>query len=357
MTVFHPLKIKKVVKETRDAVSVCFEIPEDLKDAYTFTQGQHLTLKKDFDGEELRRSYSICSAVGEPDLRVAIKQIDGGRFSNFANENFEAGQVIDVMEPQGRFFTPIDPNNAKQYLAMAAGSGITPILSIIKTILREEEDSRVTLVYGNRSVSSILFLEELEDLKNRYPHRFNLMNILSRERQDAEIFNGRINGEKCKELLGAVLDPKMIDEVFLCGPEQMIMDVQDVLADHGISRDHIHFELFITDAALKAGAAPKPVYNEDSPKRKVSIILDGRETEVEASEEGKPILDAALEQGLDLPFACKGGVCSTCRAKIVQGEVRMDINYALEEDEVAEGYVLTCQSHPLTDDVIVDYDA
>lgn len=356
MTIFHPLIIKDVVRETKDAVSVSFDVPDELKEAYSFTQGQHLTLKEMLEGEEVRRSYSICSAVGEPDLRIAVKKIAGGKFSNHANENFRPGAVIEVMEPQGRFFTPLLPENAKHYLAVAAGSGITPIMSIIKTILKTEPSSRITLVYGNRNVSGIIFLEALEDLKNVYPDRLNIMHILSREHQDVELFNGRIDAEKCAALFGSVIDVAKLDEAFLCGPEQMIHAAEAALEAQGMDKSHIHFELFITEAAKNAGLAP-PAIEDIGPTRQVAVVLNGRRSDVEMTEEGKSILDAALMQGLDLPYACKGGVCSTCRAKVVTGEVRMDINYALEDDEVAEGFVLTCQSHPLSDDVVVDYDA
>lgn len=357
MTIFHPLKIKQVTRETRDAVSISFDVPADLKDAYQFTQGQHLTLKEVLDGEECRRSYSICSAVGDGDLRVAIKQIEGGVFSSHANQNFASGQTLEVMEPQGRFFSELNPENIKSYLAIAVGSGITPIMSIVKTILKTESGSQVTLIYGNRSVSSILFLEELEDLKNIYPDRLNLMHILSREHQEAELFNGRVTGEKCQELFRLLIDVSKISDAFLCGPEQMIMDVKKILEKDGVDPAHIHFELFITDAALRASGIPQKKTKGDGPKRQVRIVLDGRQTDIDVREDGRSILDVALSQGMDLPYACKGGVCSTCRAKITRGDVQMDVNYALEDGEVAEGYVLTCQSHPLTDDVIVDYDA
>jgi ring-1,2-phenylacetyl-CoA epoxidase subunit PaaE len=358
VTIFHTLTINKVTRETRDAVSVSFDVPADLRDAYKFTQGQHLTLKEILDGEEYRRSYSICSAVGDGDLRVAIKQIEGGVFSSHANQNFASGQTVEVMEPQGRFFSELDPKNSKNYLAIAVGSGITPIISIVKTILKTEPNSQVTLIYGNRTVSSILFLEDLEGLKNTYAERLTLMHLLSREHQDTELFNGRITGEKCRELFASPLvDVGSIDDAFLCGPEQMIMEVKDVLAESGLPTDHIHFELFITDAAIKASVAPKKQVKGEGPKRQVRVVLDGRQTDIDVREDGRSILDVALSQGMDLPYACKGGVCSTCRAKVIRGEVQMDLNYALEDGEVAEGYVLTCQSHPLTDDVIVDYDA
>ncbi|USG63025.1 phenylacetate-CoA oxygenase/reductase subunit PaaK [Sneathiella marina] len=357
MTIFHPLTIKNVTQETRDAVSITFDVPMELKEAYQFTQGQHLTLKEKLGGEEYRRSYSICSAVGDDELRVAIKQIDGGVFSSHANENFAPGQILEVMEPQGRFYSELNAKNANSYLAIAVGSGITPIISIVKTILKTEKNSQVTLIYGNRSVTSILFLEELEDLKNIYKDRLNLMHILSREHQDAELFNGRVTGEKCKQIFGTLVDLTKINDVFLCGPEQMIMEVKEVLQNSGVDPSHIHFELFITDAAIKAAGIPKKKKKGEGPKRQVRIILDGRQSDIDVREDGRSILDVALSQGMDLPYACKGGVCSTCRAKVVRGEVQMDLNYALEDSEVAEGYVLTCQSHPLTEDVIVDYDA
>ncbi len=359
MSIFHQLKISEVVRETEEAISVAFDVPEDLSKDYEYIQGQHLTLKTDVGGEEIRRSYSICSAVGDGQLKVAIKQIEGGLFSTYANQSLTQGQSLDVMVPQGRFYTPLSAENKKHYLFIAAGSGITPIFSILKTVLQTEKESRITLIYGNKTVSSILFLEQLEDLKDTYPGRVNMLHILSREEQDAELFNGRINREKCEALFKGALDIAAIDEAFLCGPEQMILDVKDFLEERGLSKDHIHFELFITDAAIAAAQKPKRDAHADdaSPSHTVTVILDGQKTEVAIPEEGVSILDAALEKGVDLPFACKGGVCCTCRAKVIQGDVRMDLNYALEDDEVEEGFVLTCQTHPLTDDVVVDFDA
>ncbi len=356
MTIFHSLKIAEVAKETEDAISVTFDVPEELQKEYKFTQGQHLTLKADVDGEELRRSYSICTGVDEGCLQVAIKQIEKGKFSTFANTAFEAGQEIDVMVPQGRFFTPLSPSNAKNYLAVAAGSGITPMMSIIKTTLATEPNSTFTLIYGNRTVSSILFLEQIEDLKNAYQERLNVIHILSREPQDTELFNGRITAEKCETLFSGVIDASRLHEAFLCGPEQMIMDVKDFLKNKGMASENIHFELFVTDAAIAAANKPSAEASSSSPHHAVTVIMDGAQTTVTIPEEGKSILDAALEADLDVPFACKGGVCCTCRAKVIQGEVRMDLNYALEDDEVEQGYVLTCQSHPITEDVIVDFD-
>ncbi|MEH6403383.1 MAG: 1,2-phenylacetyl-CoA epoxidase subunit PaaE [Sneathiella sp.] len=358
MSIFHTLRISEVIQETEDAISVTFDVPVDLKQDYVFTQGQHLTLKSMVQGEDLRRSYSICSAVGAGTLQVAIKQIEGGKFSTYANENFKSGQSLDVMIPQGRFSTPLAAENKKRYLMVAAGSGITPIMSIIKTVLETEPDSSVSLIYGNKTVASILFLEQLEDLKNKYPERLNLIYILSREQQDAELLNGRINKEKCEELFSGALDVKTFADAFLCGPEQMIMDVKEFLNENGMAFDNIHFELFVTDAAIAASGQPQADLHatDAGPKHTVAVILDGQRTEVTIPEAGVSILDAALETGVDLPFACKGGVCSTCRAKVVEGEVRMDVNYALEDDEVAQGFVLTCQSHPISDNVVIDFD-
>jgi len=356
MTIFHTLKIRDIVRETEDAISVEFDVPENLQAEYVFTQGQHLTLKADIAGEDVRRSYSICSAVGDKGLRVAIKQIDGGKFSTYANQNLAVGDALEVMIPQGRFSTELSADNRKSYLAVAAGSGVTPIISIVKTILQTEPHSSVTMVYGNRTVSSILFLEQLEDLKSTYPERFNILHILSREQQDSEILNGRIDRGKCKALFSGPLAQLKFDDAFLCGPEQMIMAVKEHLQDAGMAKENIHFELFVTDAALAASEASEAASVASGPVHKVSVIMDGQQTGVSIAEEGMSILDAALGADVDVPFACKGGVCCTCRAKVIQGEVRMDLNYALEDDEVEQGFVLTCQSHPLTDDVIVDYD-
>ncbi len=358
MSIFHNLKISKVIRETSDAISVEFEVSSDLKNDYKYIQGQHLTLKADVAGEELRRSYSICSSVNEQKLKVAIKQVDDGKFSTFANENFQEGEALDVMIPQGRFFTSLEPSNAKNYLCVAAGSGITPIMSILKSILEVEPNSNVSLIYGNKTVSSILFLEELENLKNLYPTRLNLLHILSREEQDSDLFNGRITAEKCTKILEGPLQGIRIDDAFICGPEQMTLDVRSCLQEHGIDKANIHFELFITGATIAASREDTDAIANDAsgPNHVVKVVLDGSATNVSIAEAGVSILDAALEAGIDVPFACKGGVCSTCRAKIVKGDVRMDINYALEDDEVEEGYVLTCQSHPLSDDVVVDFD-
>ena len=356
---FHQLTISDIRKETDDAVCLTFDVPADLSETYRFIQGQYLTLKAEIDGTEVRRSYSICSGVDDGILRVAVKKITGGVFSTFANEELGKGDVLEVMPPQGTFYTPLHEDNECVYLCIAAGSGITPIISIIKTILKREPKSRVTLLYGNQRVATIMFKEELEAIKNRYMTRFQLINILSREHQDVEILNGRINNRKGAELIQHLLDLRSIDEYFLCGPEAMISEVSRGLRSEGIDERKIHYELFAESA--EAAAARVAKHHERAIKlagmvAQVSVNADGRETRFELSADGQNILDGALDNGVDLPFACKGGVCATCKARLLEGEVDMDLNHALEADELAAGYILTCQSHPITDRVVVDFD-
>ncbi len=353
---FHRLRIGEVRRETEDSISVTFEIPPELAEDFAFTQGQHLTLRATIDGEELRRNYSICSGLDDREVRVAIRRLAGGRFSTHANEHFKAGDIVEVMPAKGRFFTPLDPDHAKHYLAIAAGAGITPILSIIKTTLAREPESDFTLIYGNRKVASIMLRDPLTYLKNRHPDRFQLIHVLSRESRDVPLFNGRIDPAKLAALGERLVAFDQMDEVFLCGPQAMIDTLRPALSDDfGIDPKNVHFELFGTADQLK----PKPhtAAVASGPRRKVTVIADGKRTRVEVATAGQSILDAALAGGADLPFACKGGVCCTCRAKLVSGKVEMDVNYALEDDEVEAGFVLTCQSHPLTDEVVVDFDA
>ena len=358
MARFHALKIAEVVRETEDAVVVGFEVPVELAVDYAFVQGQHLTLRREIDGEDVRRNYSICSAVDEGRLRIAIKKVEGGRFSGFANESLKPGDTLEVMTPTGSFHTPLDPAQAKTYVAFAAGSGITPIISIIKTTLAREPESRFLLFYGNRSVASIIFREALEDLKDRYLERFSLYHVLSREKQEVELFNGRLDAGKAEALLAAFCPADSIDEAFVCGPGNMIEAVSGTLSALGLPEASIHFELFTTEV----GRAPelRPVAHGKveggGAAAEVTVILDGVRTRFTLPYDGESLLDAALKEGLDLPFSCKGGVCSTCRARVVDGKVDMTVNYALEEAEVAAGFVLTCQSHPLTGTVVLDYD-
>lgn len=353
---FHKLQVKEVRQETPDCVSIAFEVPENLKQEFLFEQGQNITIKKEIDGEEVRRSYSICSAPFETELRVAVKEVAGGKFSCYANSTLKAGDALDVLPPTGKFNTKLQPQNCKQYIAFAAGSGITPVLSIIKTTLQTESGSSFTLVFGNRSRSSIIFFEELEGLKNKYFNRFNFINILSREKTETPINFGRINTEKLTGL-NKLIDYKSTDEFFICGPEEMIFCVKDFLDQQNIDKKKIHFELFTTPGQKKAGVGSRESSDKaQSSQSKITIKLDGRSFDFNLGFDGENILDAALKQGADLPFACKGGVCCTCKAKLLEGEVEMEVNWGLEQEEVEQGFILTCQSHPITEKVVVDFD-
>ena len=357
---FHPLTIKEIRSETPDCVSISFDVPPELESVFRFSHGQNLTVKTKIGNEEVRRSYSICTAPHENDLRVAVKKVESGLFSSHAHK-LNTGDVLDVLPPTGRFYTNLDPKNKKNYLAFAAGSGITPVISIIKTTLATEPKSNFTLVYGNRSRSSIIFLEELEGLKNKYLERFNLIHVLSRERVDSNLNFGRINAEKLAQL-HKVVDYTTMDEVFICGPEQMIFATKEFLEASGVDKKKIHFELFTTPGTSRESGVgsretdEKRVGKDTGPKAKITLKLDGRSFDFELPFGGDTILDAALKLGADLPFACKGGVCSTCRAKLIEGEVEMEMNWALEPEEVEQGFILTCQSHPKTERVVVDYD-
>lgn len=354
---FHKLAVKEVKRETNDCVSVLFDIPEELQDSFRFKQGQSLTVRITINGEEVRRTYSICSTPHENKWRVAIKRAEGGLFSGFANEQLKPGDILEVMPPVGRFYVDLDPAHKKHYLAIAAGSGITPVISIIKTTLHTEPHSSFTLIYGNRSRNSIIFFEELEALKNQYMQRFNLVNILSRERTDAQVNFGRINKEKLEEL-SRLIDYPSVDEIFICGPEEMIFTAKEFLESKGVDKKKIHFELFTSAGTPKSTSANKPAPADDnSPQSTITIRLDGRSFDFRLPlNSDTTILDAALKQGADLPYACKGGMCCTCKAKLLEGEVAMDVHWGLEEEEVEQGYILTCQSHPRTEKVVVDFD-
>ncbi len=352
---FHTLKIKEVKTETSDCVSILFDIPDTCKTDFLFEQGQNITIKKTIDGEELRRSYSICSAPFENELRVAVKKVDGGKFSTYANSALAAGDELEVLPPTGKFNTKLNSQNKKQYLAFAAGSGITPVISIIKTTLQTEPLSSFTLVFGNQGRHSIIFFEELEGLKNKYLNRFNFINILSREKTEAPISFGRINTEKLTEL-SKLIDYKNTDEFFICGPEEMIFCVRDFLENLSIETKKIHFELFTTPGQKKCIGNKQQVKSNLGPTSNITVKLDGRSFGFNLGFDGENILDAALKQGADLPFACKGGVCCTCKAKLLEGEVEMEVNWGLEQEEVEQGFILTCQSHPTTEKVVVDFD-
>lgn len=357
MAQFHPLTVREVRRETRDAVVVTLEPRPEDRDAFAFTQGQYLTFRRSFDGEELRRSYSICSARGDA-LRVGIKRVEGGAFSTWANAELRPGDVLEAMPPMGNFHAPIDPAAEKHYLLFAGGSGITPVLGILKTILAEEPGSSATLVYGNRSTSSIMFREELEDLKNENLGRLSILHVLESEAQDIELFSGRVDREKCDALFSAWIDVASADMAFICGPEPMMLAIADALKAHGMPEARIKFELFLSSQpgrARRTAAAVAAAQADQAKRTSAQITLDGTTRTIEM-EKGQSVLEAALAADLDAPYACKAGVCSTCRALVLEGEVEMEANYALEDYEVARGYVLTCQCYPLGDRVVVSYD-
>lgn len=356
---FYELKVKEVRPETADCVSVALEVPENLQDLFQFKPGQYLTFRRHLDGQEVRRSYSICASPSEGELRVAIKAVTEGRFSNYANRALQVGEMLEVMPPMGNFSSKQSHLATRNYLAFVSGSGITPVMSIMRHVLETEPGSSFTLIYGNRNRNTIIFREAIEGLKNRFMDRLRVYHVLSRELMDVPLFNGRIDATKCSEFAASLIDLKQIDEVFLCGPEEMILSVRAQLLEKGMAAANIHLELFSSpDQPKKQHKEWKETHAAATgPTSKVSIRLDGVTFELELPYNGDNILDAALAHGADLPYACKGGVCSTCRAKVVEGAVDMEVNYALEPDEVARGFVLTCQSHPTTPRVIVDFDA
>ena len=354
---FHRLTVKEVKKETSDCVSVLFDVPAELEAAFAFSQGQSLTMRTFLDGTEVRRTYSICSSPLEKQLRVAIKKVDGGVFSGYANSQLKKGDVLEVMSPVGKFNTTLHPAHTKKYIAFAAGSGITPVLSLIKTTLAVEPGSEFTLVYGNKNRNSVIFFEELEGLKNKYMDRFTLVHILSREKTDASINFGRIDRTKLEELQ-PIIKMQEADAFFICGPEEMIFTVRDYLEAKGIDKKKIHFELFSTAGAAKKTSSAITTEKASGPVSHISVKLDGRSFDFTLPlSEDISLLDAALQQGADLPYACKGGMCCTCKAKLLEGEVMMDVHWGLEEEEVEKGYILTCQSHHKTEKVVVDFDA
>jgi ring-1,2-phenylacetyl-CoA epoxidase subunit PaaE len=354
--VFHPLAVQSVEQLTDDAVAITFAVPEDLRDSYAYDAGQHLTVRTEIGGVEVRRNYSICAPATSGRLRVAVKRLDGGAFSAFATSALATGDVIDVMTPTGRFVPRLDPGQAKHYCAIAAGSGITPVLSIVATVLDVEPESSVTLVYGNRTTRSVMFLDELADLKDRHPTRFRMVNVLSREQQDVELFNGRIDPAKLTRLIDTLIPTDTVDEWFLCGPFAMVEQARDTLLARGVPTSRVHIELFHVEGEAPREAGVTDDTARDAGTSSVTITLDGRATTFDVPRGGPRILDAALAVRGDAPYACKGGVCGTCRAKLVTGEVAMDRNYALEPDELEAGFVLACQSSPVSDEVVLDFD-
>jgi ring-1,2-phenylacetyl-CoA epoxidase subunit PaaE len=357
MAQFFPLAIAEIKRDTRDSVIVTLTPPAGAEESFKFIQGQYLTFRRKFDGEEMRRSYSICAGVNDGVLRVGIKKVEGGWFSTWANEELKVGDVLEAMKPAGNFHAPLDPRAARRYLGFAGGSGITPMISLIKTILEEEPRSTFTLVYGNRAPSAIMFREELEDLKNMHLGRLNIVHVLESEAPDIDLFSGRLDFAKCDALFSHWVDVAGADLAFICGPEPMMLAVADALKAHGLDEGAIKFELFAT--AQPGRSRKKPAAGAVSArgaKCAATIILDGAPRTIEIAKGGETVLEAALKSSIDAPYACKAGVCSTCRAKLVEGEVDMEANYALEDYEVERGYILTCQSRPRTDRVVVDYD-
>ena len=352
---FHPLRVADVEQLTDDSVAITFAVPPELEGAYRFKHGQHLTIRGD-DGE--RRSFSICTTPSSGLLTIGVKKLPGGVFSEGVVGTLHSGDELDVMTPAGRFTTQLDPASQKSYVAIAAGSGITPVISIVSTILEQEPEAEVMLVYANRTHRTVMFLDELHDLKDRYPGRFHLVHVLSREQQDVELFSGRLDGDRLTRILKSLRPVEDVDEWFLCGPQQMVLDLRDLLLDHGVDAHAVHTELFHAEPVPHATRPAVPDGSaEAGGASHVTFRLDGRTSELELAPDGVGILEAALEVRSDLPFACRGGVCGTCRAKLVEGTVEMDVNYALEPEEIENGYVLTCQSHPTSDRVVVDYDA
>jgi ring-1,2-phenylacetyl-CoA epoxidase subunit PaaE len=351
---FHRLAVNDLRRESADAVSLTFAIPQELADDYSFNPGQYLTLRTTMDGEEVRRSYSICSGPDDGELRIAVKKVDGGAFSNWAAEELKAGDQLDVMTPTGRFGVAPAPDSARLYVGFAAGSGITPILSIVKGVLAREPNSRFFLFYGNRSTQSMMFLEPLEELKDRFLQRFSLFHVISGEEQDIPILHGRLDGEKVRVLLRSLVPAAQVDHVFICGPAGMSEDIEATCRAIGIADEKIHVERFVSEFGGKP-RAKKVIQPGAPPKAMASLTIDGKRREVPVAED-ESILDAALRAGMDLPFACKGGMCSTCRAKLVEGEAAMDVNYSLEPWELKAGFILTCQAKPVSEKIVVDYD-
>ncbi|KEJ96935.1 ring-1,2-phenylacetyl-CoA epoxidase subunit PaaE [Pseudosulfitobacter pseudonitzschiae] len=352
MAQFLPLTVTDIHHTIRDAVVLTLQ-PED-PDAFAFTQGQYLTFKQDFDGTELRRNYSICAGLDDGKLQVGIKRVDGGAFSTFANTQLKVGDTLHAMPPSGSFHTPIEPDKAKNYLGFAGGSGVTPVLSILRTVMTREPDSTFTLIYANRAVGTIMFREELEDLKNRYMGRLTLIHVLETG-QDIDLFTGRVDQDKCAALFKSWIDIGSIDTAFICGPEPMMLAIADALKSHGLADGQIKFELF---SESQKGQLAKQEIKERAKGQagtKTTVIIDGTGHQFEMPKD-QSVLETALANDLDAPFSCKAGVCSTCKAKVTEGEYEMLTNHALEDYEVEAGFVLTCQCYALSDTLVVDYD-
>lgn len=352
---WYNFQVAHIERLTEDSVRLDL-VSKENEIIFDFKAGQYITFSHIHDGEEIRRSYSICTSPNENRLSVGIKEVEGGRFSTYANRSLKVGDVLKLAEPEGNFLNPSEEQDDQDYVFFAAGSGITPILSLIKTTLETSKKSTISLFYGNKNVRSVMFLEELESLKNQYTTRFSLYHILSRQAQDSELFNGRIDAEKIG-MWGRLFDIKNTSHYFMCGPEKMILSVKEVLESNGVDSSKIHFELFTSGAAEEARKERKAiVQNEEESKKEITIILDGKEMQIDFSSKDDNVLDRALQEGADLPFACKGGVCATCKGKLVEGEVDMYVNYGLEQDEIEKGFILTCQAYPKSEHIIVNFD-
>jgi ring-1,2-phenylacetyl-CoA epoxidase subunit PaaE len=346
---FHDLRVAAIDELTDDSVAITFDVPEELRADYAFAHGQHLNIR---GGDDVRRSYSICTPPSSGVLRIGVKQLPGGAFSQDVVGRLRIGDQLEVSTPAGRFTTELDPDSARHYVAIAAGSGITPVLSIMAAILEGEPGAFVTLVYANRTSRSVMFLDEVHDLKDRHPERLQIIHVLSRETQDVDLLSGRLGADRLRGILDSLIPAKEVDDWFLCGPQQMVDELRGVLADAGATR--IHTELFHADPAPRAPVASLSDGTEGAAS--VTIRLDGRASEFPLRPDDVGVLEAGLRVRSDLPFACRGGVCGTCRARLLEGSVQMDANYALEPDEIEKGYVLTCQSHPTSSKVVLDYD-
>ncbi|MGB1238110.1 MAG: 1,2-phenylacetyl-CoA epoxidase subunit PaaE [Pseudomonadales bacterium] len=352
---FYPIEVERIERLTPDAVAIDFAVAPEHRELFAFHQGQHLTLEAQIQGESVRRSYSISCATRSGQLQVGVKKIPGGAFSSFANESLKVGDVLQAMPPQGHFYTQMNPQQCKHYALIAAGSGITPLLSTAETVLSCEPDAKVTLLYANKTSQSMMFKERLSFLKNRYMSRFQWINVFTREEQDATVLNGRIDGERLHALEAAnVIQLDAFDEYMLCGPQQMILSVEEVLQQRGVSSESIHYELFYADAQEPVELSAEQL--ADTSEKEVVVKASGRKLRLALQGTGVDILESALEHGLDLPYSCKGGVCATCKAKVISGEVRMDRNHSLTSQEVEQGYVLSCQAHPVSQRVEIDFD-
>lgn len=363
---FHLLRVSEIKEETSDSISIFFEVPAQLRDIFRFLPGQYLTLRRQINGEEVRRSFSISAAPDDGDLRVSVKFLDDGKFSNYARKELKVGDELEVMPPLGRF-TPqhqILLNGGKNYIAFAAGSGITPIMSIMKTILKHQPGSTFTLVYGNRTTPDMMFKEDIEGLKNSYINRLVVHYLFTKQSTDADIFNGRITVEKIKEMDQHLFDLTVVDEVFLCGPEQMILSLRDYfIQEKELDIKQVHIELFSSPdqsqdrkEEWKKKASQQQKEEGGDEKCEVEIHIDGSSQTVKLGYADQSILDQGLSEGMNLPYSCKSGVCTTCRAKLLEGEVDMEVNYGLEPEEIKNNYILTCQAHPKTNKVRVDFD-